>query len=324
MVPMLLSPLGADTVKTESGHLLSGEITEENETELRFTARRIVVHKKAIRGFGFENAAGEGREFFAKLELKDGSKIVGWVERKPDGDVIVKKHTVFGENHAVTKGEIRRLTAIGKMRALTDIGSVSGFVTAENPETMTLELEDAPLIAIRHSDIKMRDPRRPKKKPDRNDLPAQMIGINALYSMPQGRLADFVGFSVGGGADYYRTMPDRVHWLGYLTLSGRAQYFAGQNLKIYLGQLYAGIAKTFTFASGHALFARLAGGVNLQHMRDREFSATGAVAGGVAGGGYIFTRGKTSLMMTGFYQYFYDKVYPLIGFGAELGFFYAL
>lgn len=314
----------ADSAKTRAGHTLMGEILGEDETELFLNVKKIQVRKKAISEFGFEKADGSGNEFFAKIELRDGSNIIGWIEKKPGGDVLVKKHAVFGENHPVSGKEIRRVTAIGKMRLSVDMGNFTGFVTAENPETMTLDLDAAQQIKVLHREILSRNPPRSRLRASGNALPESAIGVIGSYALPGGKLAEFLDRAFGAGVDYLHTMPDIFYLLGYWSVAGRFQYFAGKNLNIYFVQLYPGILRAYQFANGHAVFARIGGGINLEYMKDRSFTGIGAVGGGIAGAGYLFTRAKISILLAGYYQYFYDRSYPLAGFGAECGVFYAL
>lgn len=315
----------ADSVKTRSGHLLSGEINEESAEFVILVPEKFSLRKKEVRTVTAGAGTGDAQEFFGKVELKDGSKILGWIEKLGDGGVVVKKHALFGDNYRISRKEIRRLAAVGKTTMqLADLGEISGFLSGENAETYTVELrEQEPLkIAAKHIAAVQytKKPRAAAEPP----APRYLLGLSGQAALPLGTFTEYLKRGYGGGVDYLQTWPRVLDVLGRWLLSARFQLYEGDKLKIYYGQLYAGIDRPFRIFKGHALYTRLVTGVNFEQIRETKFVESNFVIGAAFHGGYRFSWSDFAVQAAALVQYFYDQTYPLIGIGGEVGFLYAL
>ncbi len=273
---LLLPALAADTVKTQKGHVFSGEVTEQTPEFTIIVPDKCAIRKKEIRNFTPGTLAAESGEFFGKLELRDGSKILGWMEKLPNGDAVVKRHVVFGENHVVTRKEILKISAVGKSTLHLDgIGEISGFLSGENPDNFMFEMRDKQSLRIEAKDLAgttLSKPKSPAPRPAEGVRlkPKYILGLVAGAGVPMGTFTQYLKRGYGGGADYLQAWPALLDFLGYWVISGRFQLYEGDLLKIYYGQLYAGLYRSFPVYKDHGVYGKLTAGINFEQIRERD------------------------------------------------------
>jgi len=318
----------ADIVKTHDGHVFRGEIKEQSDWGVSIIPEKCYIRKNKIRRLVDSVGVETGGEFFGKLELRDDSKILGWIQRLPEGDIAVKRHSVFGENYRISKNDILLLSAIGKTVVhLENAIVITGFISGENEQQLLIEMREPQILRIDAKNLAKGSVPKPEGlKKNMPDLRGSkfILGLVSGAYLPFGTFKQYLKHGYSGGLDYLQSWPSFLQFLGHWIVSTRIQLYEGNSLKIFYGQLYAGINRYFPLHKSHALYGMITGGINYEQIRESKFLTTNLVAGAALHVGYSYSWSGLSLRFGGVFQYYYDASYPLLGFGGELGVFYAL
>lgn len=315
-------PLGAEEIKLQPGHRLFGRMLTDEGEKAEIAAERIELQRSDITALKIGDAEAKGSEFFAKLRLKDGTQVFAHIQKLPNGDVLIPRHPILGDNYLVTKSSIQSLTAAGEATiTLQSIGDIRGFISSEGPAAILVEPAPGTTILIpRHLLIE-----NPAKKTavKKAKVQTMYLGVTGGLSYVAGNLATFIKSGYHIGAEYGYSLPGVFSILGSATLAAHFESYSGDKLTIQYYRFYAGVRRFFILTGPHSLFARLSTGVNNEKLTgSKTFAESVFVAGVVAGWGYAFKFDTFTFFAENNLGYIYDSSNPLLTIGIDLGVLY--
>lgn len=314
--------LGAEEIKLHPGHRIFGRILTDEGEKAEIAAERIELQRSDITALKIGDAEAKGSEFFAKLRLKDGTQVFAQIRKLPNGDIMIPRHPILGENYLVTQASIQSLTAAGEATiTLRSIGDIRGFITSEGPAAILVEPAPGSIIAVPRQLVIEKPAQKPAKKTAA--VQTMYLGVTGGMSYVAGNLTGFIKNGYRVGAEYGYVLPGVFSLLGSVTLAGHFERYSGANLTIQYYRLYAGARRFFPLAGRHALFARFSAGLNYEKLTgSKTFAESVFVAGVAAGWGYAFRFESFSLFAENNFGYIYDSSNPLLAVGIDLGVLY--
>lgn len=315
-------PLGAEEIKLRTGHRLFGRMLNDEGEKADIVAERIELQRSDITALKISDAEATGAEFFAKLRLKDGTQVFARIQKLPNGDVLIPRHPILGDNYLVAQATIQSLTAAGEATiTLQSIGEIKGFITSEGATAILVEPAPGSTVTVPRNLIL----ENPAKKPAVKKAAPQTMyaGVTGGMSFVVGNLTSFIKNGYRVGAEYGYALPGIFAMLGWATLSGQFERYSGDNLTIQYYRLYVGARRFFQLTGPHTLFAKFAAGLNNEKLTGtKTFSESVFVAGAVAGWGYAFKFDAFTFFAENNFGYIYDSSNPLLTVGIDLGVLY--
>ncbi|MBX3721951.1 MAG: hypothetical protein KF713_08935 [Turneriella sp.] len=316
--------LGAEEIRLTPGHRVMGRVLGEDADKTDVAAERLDLQRSDITGLKIGDAEAKGNEFFAKLGLKDGTQVFARVQKLPNGDVLIPKHPILGDNYHVTRDSVQSLTAAGEATiTLKSMGDVKGYIIGEGGSAIQVEPAPGTVIALPRRLI-VETPGK-KEKPSKSPRATETMYIAATggVGFVAGNLTSFIKTGYRVGIEYGYALPGIFSYLGSATVAGQFEKYAGDNLTIQYYRLYAGARRFFPLTESHRLFAKLAAGLSNERLTGaKTFSESVWVGGATLGWGYSYKLYSFAVFAENNFSYVYDSSNPLLAIGLELGVLY--